>query len=191
MKEPSTLCLLLCLAALALGAGCKGRNAAKELSPEQKQAQAHKEAQEEAKRAKFTTIPTKRRLVKAPFIKGGAIYFEQLPLGTWSKENFFYGDSAGSEKIRGKLTYDLDKVGTVILKPSCTEARSGSYGSAAAYVQTCEVLLIDPTIPAVIYETSFVGRLDNITSVSAGQTRVVGNVKMSDIYDFIASLPQR
>jgi len=152
-------------------------------------AEQKKEADEDALRVKLTTIPTKEQLTKKPAIKGKAVYFEESA-GRWGKENAFIGDSTGYSAISGRLTYGLKEAGTVILKTSCKNERSGNYGAVPAYVESCVLLVIDPAIPAVVYKERVDGKLENIATLRKSTTRVDASVSAPQIYQFIGSLAQ-
>lgn len=170
----------------------------KELTAEEKLKKDGYEALE-AKKTEYTTIPAKEQLVKEPYMKKKLILYRfdstSSDSDKWLK-NDFGTDKFGarlSTEAREKMEYNLaknpDEVGIIALLPECKSVNAGSYGStAAAFRESCELILIDPELSAVVYRTTFEGELESSKYVGASEKNITGKVDGMKIVDFLANL---
>ena len=191
VKRSALICLVTVWSTLILSCSLSSKSSAPD--PEAQKRYANQKALE-AKTAEFTVMPTKVQLVKEPYLKGKIAFYRQLS-GTWYLENFDdqYKDKP---KVQALFAQAPDEVGTIVLIPDCAQTKKGEYEVSAgynlpAYIEKCEVSLIDPATSTVIYRKDFTGRLDKETKVDKTQSEVVGFVDKAEIYDFLTSLTRK
>ncbi len=139
---------------------------------------------------KYIKIPEKVQLVKEPYYENKIAYYEfNEEESRWGHMRF---GGSGDSVIR-KFAEKPDEVGTVVLRTDkCSDVRVGQYGTMAAYARDCEVLIIDPKIPAVIYKTSVQAVLkDDSKRVKPDQSYYVEKISSDVMKDFFAKLPEK
>lgn len=155
-----------------------------------------------AKLKEFTTLPPKVQLTKEPYLKGKIVLYKIWKTGAdFQNESILYASSPYEEKIKDFTAKAPDEVGTVILfedntkTEGCKEIRKGSYTVEGkilpGYVESCELTIIDLTIPAVVYRTKIEGKLDKTEFVEKGSGEVLGRIENSQVYDYLSGLPRR
>jgi hypothetical protein len=172
----------------------------KELTEEEKREQEGRQALSE-KRAEYTKVPAKEQLAKEPYMKKKLIFYryDKDKKGTedeWLKNDFGtdkFGSSVYSEankKLEFKYAKSPEEVGIIALMPECRSVEAGSYGGTAAYKEQCSLILVDPELAAVVYRTTFEGKLDSSKYIGK-ESSVTAKVEGMDIVDFLDSLKSK
>lgn len=168
----------------------------KELTEEEKKAKDGREALE-AKKAEYTTIPSKEQLSKEPYRNKKLLFYRVDPEDKDGKDqwiSYFSSEVSkeANEKLEFKLAKSPDEVGTIALLQKCKEVEAGQYGSLArAYKEQCELVLIDTEMSAVVYRKIFEGEPDQIKTISKGETSVTAKVDQIEIVNFLDRLPRK
>ena len=169
----------------------------KELTEEEKKAQEGREALT-AKKAEYTTIPSKEQLSKEPYRNKSLLFYRIDPdAKVDSKDpwiNYFPSEVSkeANSKLEFKLAENPDEVGTIALLQKCKEVEAGQYGSlATAYKERCELILIDHELGAVVYRKIFEGEPDQIKTIRDGEKSVTAKVDQMEIVDFLDRLPRK
>jgi len=151
-----------------------------------------------AKKAEYTAIPAKEQLAKEPYRKKSLVFYrfdKDNKDDKWSLNSFGtdkFGSSlypAANKKLESKLAKNPDEVGIIALLPECKSVQAGQYGSvAAAFMERCELVLIDRELSAVVYRKTFDGELDRSKSLGKDEKSVTAKVDGMQIVDFLDSL---
>lgn len=143
----------------------------------------------EDKLSTFTTLPKTSRLTKKPYLNGLAVAYH---LPAESKE--YYSDDAFIPT--DKKAYEDSEVGTVIIIKDKSEW-IGDYvvpghEPIPGYIVSKEVIIVDQSIPAIIYRKSFRGekppkeKMLKLTDVT-----VEGEPPDEKVRDFLNNLPTK
>jgi hypothetical protein len=168
----------------------------------------------------YSRLPAKTQLAKEPYLKNKLVILEQRTStetlegkkleASDRRERFWImydldrgiGDTS-YPKVKTKKLSALtpDDVGTVVLLKFRAD-KIGTYSSMGegkekrdpvpAFQWSCDLTLVDRSIPAVIYKKSFKGKEpDMVTMVSRNTTYVDGNKPFKEIDEFLSNLPQK
>jgi len=221
--SPLVICAAIFFLAI-LGCGHLGKkntpsetevNADKERAAKVEKCKQEKEAftKLDAKVDDFARLPTKTQLVSVPYLKGKLFIVEIR-----DKRNFVYDFSdtgcrmskdcsvdagcKGVDKFTDVRARNVDEVGTVAVI-ECQKIKKGTYvptGSNSGekipgYDLSCNVTVVDRSIPAVIYKKKFDSELlmvEGSTSVSlSGPKELVARTPTREMDDFLLRLPRR
>jgi hypothetical protein len=161
----------------------------------------------------FARLPAKTQLITLPYLKGKLFIVE-----TRDKQNYVYdfsgtgcrmskdcsGDAGckGIDKFSEVRARSIEEVGTVALI-ECRKIKKGTFvqtGSSTGekipgYDLSCNVTLVDRSIPAVIYKKQFDSELlmvEDSTSVSlSGPKELVARTPTSEMDEFLLKLQRR
>jgi hypothetical protein len=173
----------------------------KELSETEKREQGGKKALYD-KKAELAKIPAKEQLAKEPYINKKLVFYryDKDKKGTadeWQQNDFGtdkFGSSIYSEahkQLEFRLAESPEEVGMIGIMPECKSVSAGSYGSASAFQERCEVILVDPELQAVVYRKTFEGELDSSKYVSSKESSVTARVDGMKVVDFLYSLKDK
>jgi hypothetical protein len=148
----------------------------------------------------FTVLPEKVQLTKEPYLKGKVAVYKTSSLETVLWHGYLTPDQEA--KMKDLLAQTADEVGTVVWladnskKDACPEIKKSDYkveGEArirGAYVEVCEMTIIDITIPAVVFRKKFEGVLKD-TEFVRKDDYIRARVNDMQFYDFLSSLPRK
>jgi hypothetical protein len=155
-----------------------------------------------AKKTELAKIPAKEQLVKEPYTnkklvfyrydkdkKGTAEEWQQNDFGTDKFGSSIYSEA--SKQLEFRLARSPEEVGIIAIMPECKSVSAGSYGSASAFQERCEVVLVDPELQAVVYRKTFEGELDGSKYVSSKESSVTARVDGMKIVDFLYTLKEK
>jgi len=160
-------------------------------------------------------LPAKSQLVSSPYLKGKLFLVETRDKRNYAVDLSGPGCRMSKDCSRdagcSPTSYDkftdvrarsVDEVGTVALI-ECRKIKHGEFvqtGSTSGekipgYDVSCNLTLVDRSIPAVIYKKTFDSQLlmvENQTSVSlTGAKELVARTPTSEMDDFLLKLPRR
>jgi hypothetical protein len=203
------ICLIVIISAVILG--CAGRsnsntNSNTTVNSSVSEADRERWRNEDALKAKekeYTTLPKKVQLTKEPYIKGKMVFYLASP-GFMELQNTMLatGIGRGEDLLKDVLAASPKEVGTVVLignntkTGGCKEIPKADYKDQEtgeimrSYIESCELTIIDLSIPAVIYRKNFEGKLKD-REYARKDTGIIGRVDYPDVYSFLASLPRR
>jgi hypothetical protein len=142
------------------------------------------------KAEEFSKLPSKSSITKAPYIKGMVVAYEQDD----GETTFDSADTYIPDEDLKALT--PDDVGTIILVKN-KNIFYGNYvvasrGKLKSYVLTSEVIIIDQSIPAVIYRKTFRGAPpSDEVMVSPSQDTIEGESPSDKVMEFLEKLPRK
>jgi hypothetical protein len=142
------------------------------------------------KAEEFSKLPAKSSITKSPYIKGLVVAYEQDD----GDKEFSSADSYIPTDDLKALT--ADEVGTIILIKN-KNVFYGNYtvqtrGKIPSYVLTSEVIIIDNTIPAVIYRKTFRGAPpSDEVMVSPSDDSIEGDSPDDKVNEFLEKLPRK
>ena len=104
-------------------------------------------------------------------------------------------------KMKELMATSMDEIGTIVLFPdntkkgSCKDVEKGTYKAKdgkllPSYEEVCEVLIIDRTIPAVVFKKTFQGKLQE-NEVVDKYSVPTGRVRDNDVYEWLSGLQRR
>jgi hypothetical protein len=161
----------------------------------------------------FARLPAKNQIANLPYLKGKLFIVE-----TRDKRNYVYDFSGtgcrmskdcsadagckGIDKFSDVRARSVEEVGTVALiecrkikKGNFVQTGSNSGEKIPGYDLSCNVTLVDRSIPAVIYKKKFDSELlmvEDSTSVSlSGPKELVARTPTSEMDDFLIKLQRR
>jgi len=221
---PLIICAALVFLA-ALGCGQLGKKNTASVEAEAKAEKDRKEKAEKCSQEKqtlanldakvddFARLPAKTQLVATPYLKGKLFIVE-----TREKQNYVYDFSGtgcrmskdcsvdagckGIDKFSEVRARSVEEVGTVALiecrkikKGNFVQTGSGSGEKVPGYDLSCNVTLVDRSIPAVIYKKKFDSELlmiEDSTSVSlSGPKELVARTPTTEMDEFLLKLQRR
>ena len=216
LNNTSVFALLFCVVifmTLALGCVRGGRNSQQEYKPTPSASEAAEIAKMrqlealKAKSAEYATLPEKVQLTTDPYIHKKIVLFKtwQGSQGRDQELQNYFGAFIfpGEDVIKELLANSPDEAGTVVLvedntkERGCKDVPKGNYRDSetgdvyGGYVEVCELTIVDPQIPAIIFRKKFEGKLDNKEYVRKGSGRILGRVDYAEVYSFLTRLPRR
>lgn len=155
----------------------------------------------------YAKLPDKVQLTDNPYITKKIAYFTTWKDGSETKhelQNYWAMFSSPGELVMNDiLAKSVDDVGTVVLIESnkkengCKDIRKGNYEDpengevVGGFVEVCELTIVDPQIPAVIFRKKFEGQLKKTEYIRKESGRVLGTVNFDEVYSFLAGLPRK
>src|SRR5215204_2830324 len=149
-----------------------------------------------ARLEEYSRIPPREQLTDQPYIRGRALIIskKQVPLITLIEDPAAWG----ADNAEGLMAEAPEQVETVVVLNYSRE-KSGTYqivgakGGVEAYREICELILIDPSIPAVIHRKTFrASDPPSAKSIDIGrQATVVTSVDLTTVRKYITDLPRR
>jgi hypothetical protein len=149
-----------------------------------------------ARLEEFSQIPPREQLTDQPYIRGRALIItkKQVPPVTMIADPA----SWGADNAEGLMAEAPEQVETVMVLNYSRE-KAGTYqivgakGEVDAYREICELILIDPSIPAVIHRKTFrASDPPSAKSIDIGrQATVVTSVDLTTVRKYITDLPRR
>lgn len=222
--SPLVICAALAFLA-ALGCGQFGKKNSASSEAEAKADKERKEKAEKCSQEKqaltkldakvddFARPPAKTKLVTSPYLKGKLFIIE-----TRDKQNYVYDSSGtgcrmskdcsadagckGIDKFSEVRARRVEEVGTIALI-ECRKIKKGRFvptGSNSGekipgYDLSCNVTLVDRSLPAVVYKRKFDSKLlmvEDSTSVSlSGPKELVARTPTTEMDDFLLKLQRR
>jgi hypothetical protein len=154
----------------------------------------------------YAKLPGKVQLTDSPYITKKIAYLTTWKDGSETKnelQNYWAMFSAPGELVMNDiLAKSVDEVGTVVLIESnkkengCNDVPQGNYKDpetgeiVGGYIEVCEMTIIDPQIPAIIFRKKFAGELKKTEYIRKESGRVLGTVDFDEVYSFLAGLPR-
>lgn len=138
----------------------------------------------------LTKLPKKTQLTKEPYINGLAVAYR---LGEFAEGEYVLDDDFIPT---GKMAYEESEVGTIILLKEKSEW-IGDYAlkgkkPVPGFVLYKEVIIIDRSIPAVIYRKTFKGEPPPKTAMVSDNDLVVdGESPDAKVKEFLNGLPSK
>lgn len=155
----------------------------------------------------YAKLPAKVQLTDSPYITKKVAYLKTWKEGNETKaemQNFWASFTTPDEVVMNEiLANSPEEVGTIVLieddkkEHGCKDVPKGTYkdqetGSVVnGYIQVCEMTIIDPQIPAVIFRRKFEGQLRKTEYMRKESGRVLGQVDFAEVYNFLAGLPRK
>lgn len=142
------------------------------------------------KNKEFTKLPKKTQLTKDPYINGLAVAYR---LGEFAEGEYVSDDDFIPT---GKMAYEEGEVGTVILLKEKSEW-IGDYAlkgkkPVPGFVLYKEVIIIDRSIPAVIYRKTFKGEPPPKKAMVSDNDLVIdGESPDAKVKEFLNGLPSK
>ena len=162
------------------------------------------------KREELGKSPTKVQLATAPYLLGKVLFLSTRSSQPPTVINVSpiqdkYSPSPGpmdTDPLKDIMAESIDEIGTIVLieddlySDGCKEVDKSLYKSSdGKYVigsaQTCDVTIIDRSIPAVVFKKKFEGTLKDKEVFRTNKGYVLAKVDRKDIYNFLAGLPRR
>jgi hypothetical protein len=205
------VCLVVIISAMILG--CAGRSNSNTTSNSTANTSTVSDADRErwrnedalkAKEKEYTTLPKKVQLTKEPYIKGKMVFYLASPSSMELQNPMLAtGIGRGEDLLKDLLAASPNEVGTVVLignntkTGGCKEIPKANYKNKetgeimGSYIESCELTIIDLSIPAVIYRKNFEGSLKETMYARKDSGGIIGRIDYPDVYSFLASLPRR
>ncbi|HEX6623457.1 MAG TPA: hypothetical protein VF064_07070 [Pyrinomonadaceae bacterium] len=147
-----------------------------------------------ARLEEFSQIPPREQLTDQPYIRGRALVVtkkQDPPITmedpiTWGSDKAKELMAEAPEQVETVvvLNYSKDKVATY----NIVEGKGGVYG----YRESCEVILIDRSIPAVIHRKTFRGpELPPTKIIRETQGEVLSSVDLTTVRNYVMNIPRR
>ncbi len=158
-----------------------------------------------AKEKEYTALPQKIQLTNEPYIKGKIVLYKASPSFTELQNPMLSSGTftKGEEAVKSLIAISPDQVGTVVLvgdntkTGGCKEISKGYYkdketeDTISSYIESCELTIIDLSIPAVIHRKTFEGKLKDTMYVRKDKGSILGRVDYDEVYSYISGLPRR
>lgn len=148
-----------------------------------------------ARLEELSQIPPREQLTDQPYVKGRALVVSKKkdsPLTTLEDPITW-----GSDKAQELMAEAPEQVETVVVlnfskEHVATYNIEGGTGSLYGYREACEVILIDPSIPAVIHRKTFrAPDLPPTKIIRESQPEVLSSVDLNTVRNYVMNLPRR